>query len=320
MHAQNISSDDEINKLKDNINQLKEISIQNNFDLSKEIKKLENKLIYIEKTKFEELSPWDKVSISRDIKRPSAKNYIKNICSLFVELHGDRLYKDDPSIIGGIGKIGDFNVTLIGHQKGKDLNEQVKRNFGMPHPEGYRKALRLMEQAEKFNRPIITLIDTPGAFCGIEAEERGQGEAIAKNLREMSSLTVPIISIVIGEGGSGGALGIGVANEIVMLENSVYSVISPEGLSSILFKDSSKSKEASNLMKLTSLDLKELGVVDYIIKEPLNTAYSDIEAVSSDMKKYIVNRLDFYKDFSKDDIVNHRYNKFRNIGVYEIIT
>lgn len=316
MHVQNISSDDEINKLKDNINQLKEISIQNNFDLSKEIKKLENKLIYIEKTKFEELSPWDKVSISRDIKRPSAKNYIKNICSLFVELHGDRLYKDDPSIIGGIGKIGDFNVTLIGHQKGKDLNEQVKRNFGMPHPEGYRKALRLMEQAEKFNRPIITLIDTPGAFCGIEAEERGQGEAIAKNLREMSSLTVPIISIVIGEGGSGGALGIGVANEIVMLENSVYSVISPEGLSSILFKDSSKSKEASNLMKLTSLDLKELGVVDYIIKEPLNTAYSDIEAVSSDMKKYIVSRLDFYKDFSKDDIVNHRYNKFRNIGVY----
>ena len=316
MYVQNISSDDEINKLKDNINQLKEISIQNNFDLSKEIKKLENKLICIEKTKFEELSPWDKVYISRDIKRPSAKNYIKNICSLFVELHGDRLYKDDPSIIGGIGKIGDFNVTLIGHQKGKDLNEQVKRNFGMPHPEGYRKALRLMEQAEKFNRPIITLIDTPGAFCGIEAEERGQGEAIAKNLREMSSLTVPIISIVIGEGGSGGALGIGVANEIVMLENSVYSVISPEGLSSILFKDSSKSKEASNLMKLTSLDLKELGVVDYIIKEPLNTAYSDIEAVSSDMKKYIVNRLDFYKDFSKDDIVNHRYNKFRNIGVY----
>lgn len=316
MYVQNISSDDEINKLKDSINQLKEISIQNNFDLSKEIKKLENKLICIEKTKFEELSPWDKVYISRDIKRPSAKNYIKNICSLFIELHGDRLYKDDPSIIGGIGKIGDFNVTLIGHQKGKDLNEQVKRNFGMPHPEGYRKALRLMEQAEKFNRPIITLIDTPGAFCGIEAEERGQGEAIAKNLREMSSLTVPIISIVIGEGGSGGALGIGVANEIVMLENSVYSVISPEGLSSILFKDSSKSKEASNLMKLTSLDLKELGVVDYIIKEPLNTAYSDIEAVSRDMKKYIVNRLDFYKDFSKDDIVNHRYNKFRNIGVY----
>lgn len=316
MHTQNISSDDEINKLKDNINQLKEISVQNNFDLSKEIKKLENKLVCIEKTKFEELSSWDKVSISRDIKRPSAKNYIKNICSLFVELHGDRLYKDDPSIIGGIGKIEDFNVTLIGHQKGKDLNEQVKRNFGMPHPEGYRQALRLMEQAEKFNRPIITLIDTPGAFCGIEAEERGQGEAIAKNLREMSSLTVPIISIVIGEGGSGGALGIGVANEIVMLENSVYSVISPEGLSSILFKDSSKSKEASNLMKLTSLDLKELGVVDYIIKEPLNTAYSDIEAVSSDMKKYIVNRLDFYKDFSKDDIVNHRYNKFRNIGVY----
>ena len=316
MYIQNISSDNEINKLKDSIKQLKEISIQNNFDLNKEIEKLEKKLIYIENTKFKELSPWDRVSISRDIKRPSAKNYIKNICSLFIELHGDRLYKDDLSIIGGIGRIGNFEVTLIGHQKGKDINEQVKRNFGMPHPEGYRKALRLMKQAEKFNRPIVTFIDTPGAFCGIEAEERGQGEAIAKNLLEMSSLTVPIISIVIGEGGSGGALGIGVSNEIAMLENSVYSVISPEGLSSILFKDSSKSKESSNLMKLTSLDLKELGIVDYIIKEPLNTAYSDIEAVSSDIKKYIVNRLNFYKDFSKDDIVSHRYNKFRNIGVY----
>ncbi|GAA0863079.1 acetyl-CoA carboxylase carboxyltransferase subunit alpha [Paraclostridium tenue] len=316
MYIQNISSDNKINKLKDSIKQLKEISIQNNFDLNKEIEKLENKLIYIENTKFKELSPWDRVSISRDIKRPSAKNYIKNICSLFIELHGDRLYKDDLSIIGGIGRIGNFEVTLIGHQKGKDITEQVKRNFGMPHPEGYRKALRLMKQAEKFNRPIVTFIDTPGAFCGIEAEERGQGEAIAKNLLEMSSLTVPIISIVIGEGGSGGALGIGVSNEIAMLENSVYSVISPEGLSSILFKDSSKSKESSNLMKLTSLDLKELGIVDYIIKEPLNTAYSDIETVSSDIKKYIVNRLNFYKDFSKDDIVSHRYNKFRNIGVY----
>ena len=238
------------------------------------------------------------------------------MCSLFIELHGDRLYKDDPSIIGGIGKIGDFEVTLIGHRKGKDINEQVKRNFGMPHPEGYRKALRLMKQAEKFNRPIITFIDTPGAFCGIEAEERGQGEAIAKNLREMSSLTVPIISIVIGEGGSGGALGIGVSNEIAMLENSVYSVISPEGLSSILFKDPSKSKEASDVMKLTSSDLKDLGVIDHIIKEPINTAHSDVEAVSSNMKNYIINRLNFYKDFTKDDIVNHRYGKFRNIGVY----
>lgn len=316
MHIQNISSKDDINKIKESIKQLKQLSNQSNIDLSCEIEKLETKLRNIENTTPKDLSAWDKVSISRDIKRPNAENYIKNICSLFIELHGDRLYKDDPSIIGGIGKIGDFEVTLIGHQKGKDINEQIKRNFGMPHPEGYRKALRLMKQAEKFNRPIITFIDTPGAFCGIEAEERGQGEAIAKNLLEMSSLKVPILSIVIGEGGSGGALGIGVSNEIAMLQNSVYSVISPEGLSSILFKDSSKSKDASEIMKLTSSDLKDLGIIDHIIEEPSGTAHSDLEAVSNDIKNYIINRLSFYKDFSKDEIVNHRYGKFRKIGVY----
>ncbi|RIZ57604.1 acetyl-CoA carboxylase carboxyltransferase subunit alpha [Paraclostridium bifermentans] len=313
---QNTSSIEDINKIKESIKQLKQLSNQSNIDLSCEIEKLEMKLKNIETTSPKDLSAWDKVSISRDIKRPNAENYIKNICSLFIELHGDRLYKDDPSIIGGIGKIGDFEVTLIGHQKGKDINEQIKRNFGMPHPEGYRKALRLMKQAEKFNRPIITFIDTPGAFCGIEAEERGQGEAIAKNLLEMSSLKVPILSIVIGEGGSGGALGIGVSNEIAMLQNSVYSVISPEGLSSILFKDASKSKDASEIMKLTSSDLKDLGIIDHIIEEPPGTAHSDLEAVSNDIKDYIINRLSFYKDFSKDEIVNHRYGKFRNIGVY----
>lgn len=316
MHIQNTSSTEDINKIKESIKQLKQLSNQSNIDLSCEIEKLEMKLKNIETTSSKDLSAWDKVSISRDIKRPNAENYIKNICSLFIELHGDRLYKDDPSIIGGIGKIGDFEVTLIGHQKGKDINEQIKRNFGMPHPEGYRKALRLMKQAEKFNRPIITFIDTPGAFCGIEAEERGQGEAIAKNLLEMSSLKVPILSIVIGEGGSGGALGIGVSNEIAMLQNSVYSVISPEGLSSILFKDSSKSKDASEIMKLASSDLKDLGIIDHIIEEPPGTAHSDLEAVSNDIKNYIINRLSFYKDFSKDEIVNHRYGKFRNIGVY----
>ncbi|OXX84916.1 hypothetical protein AVM15_01560, partial [Paraclostridium benzoelyticum] len=290
MHTQNISSKNDINKIKESIKQLKQLSNKSNIDLSCEIEKLEIKLKNIETTNPKDLSAWDKVSISRDIKRPNAENYIKNICSLFIELHGDRLYKDDPSIIGGIGKIGDFEVTLIGHQKGKDINEQIKRNFGMPHPEGYRKALRLMKQAEKFNRPIITFIDTPGAFCGIEAEERGQGEAIAKNLLEMSSLKVPILSIVIGEGGSGGALGIGVSNEIAMLQNSVYSVISPEGLSSILFKDASKSKDASEIMKLTSSDLKELGIIDHIIEEPPGTAHSDLEAVSNDIKNYIINR------------------------------
>lgn len=316
MPAQNISSANDINTLKDSIKQLKEVSLKSNIDLSIEIEKLELKLKHIENSTCCKLSAWDKVSISRDIKRPTAKNYIQNICSLFIELHGDRLYKDDPSIIGGIGKIGNFEVTIIGHQKGNDLNEQVKQNFGMPHPEGYRKALRLMHQAEKFNRPIVTFIDTPGAFCGIEAEERGQGEAIARNLREMSSLSVPILSIVIGEGGSGGALGIGVSNEIAMLEHSIYSVISPEGLSSILFKNASKAKDASDVMKLTSSDLKKLGIIDKVIKEPKNTAFSDVEFVSDNIKEYIINRLSFYKNFNKDEIINHRYKKFRNIGVY----
>ncbi|CEP80702.1 acetyl-CoA carboxylase carboxyltransferase subunit alpha [Paraclostridium sordellii] len=316
MPTQNISSTNDINTLKDSIKQLKEVSLKSNIDLSIEIEKLELKLKHIENSACCKLSAWDKVSISRDIKRPTAKNYIRNVCSLFVELHGDRLYKDDPSIIGGIGKIGNFEVTIIGHQKGNDLNEQVKQNFGMPHPEGYRKALRLMHQAEKFNRPIVTFIDTPGAFCGIEAEERGQGEAIARNLREMSSLSVPILSIVIGEGGSGGALGIGVSNEIAMLEHSIYSVISPEGLSSILFKDASKAKDASDVMKLTSSDLKKLGIIDKVIKEPKNTAFSDVEFVSDNIKEYIINRLSFYKNFNKDEIINHRYKKFRNIGVY----
>lgn len=317
MHVQNTSSDNEINRIKESIKQLEIIANENNINLDSEIEKLKLKLQTIEKSKLKDLTPWEKVSISRDIKRPSAKNYIKNICSNFVELHGDRLYKDDLSIIGGIGKIDNFNVTIIAHQKGKDVHEQIERNFGMPHPEGYRKALRLMKQAEKFNRPIITFIDTPGAFCGLEAEERGQGEAIARNLLEMSTLSVPIISIVIGEGGSGGALGIGVANEIAMLENSVYSVISPEGLSSILFKDASKSKEACDIMKLTSTDLLELNVIDKIIKEPLDTASSDLSFMSNEIKQYIVDRLNHYRSLDKTELVEHRYNKFRNIGSYE---
>lgn len=320
MHAQNIGSEQEKIRLQHSIDQLEMISKENNMDLRSEIEKLKMKLKKIQMTKVENLNAWERVKISRDIKRPSAKNYIKNICSEFIELHGDRLYKDDSSIIGGIGKIDQFNVTIIAHQKGKDLHEQIERNFGMPHPEGYRKALRLMKQAEKFNRPIITFIDTPGAFCGLEAEERGQGEAIARNLLEMSTLSVPIISIVIGEGGSGGALGIGVANEIAMLENSVYSVISPEGLSSILFKDASKSKEACDVMKLTSHDLKDLKVIDKVIKEPLETASSDIELMSNRIKEYLTDRLSHYRSLEKDDIINHRYEKFRKIGAYEYNT
>lgn len=303
-----------VNNLTNDIKNLKSISEANEIDLSDKIHDLEIKLKELKKEIKEELSPYDKVSLSRDIKRPTTKDYIDIICSEFIELHGDRFYSDDPSIICGIGKIDKFKVSIIGHQKGNDVKENIKRNFGMPHPEGYRKALRIMKQAEKFNRPIITFIDTPGAFCGLEAEERGQGEAIAKNLLEMSKLKVPIICFVIGEGGSGGALGIGVGNEICMLEHSIYSVISPEGLSSILFKDASKSKEASEVMKLTSKDLYDLKIIDKVINEPIDGVQNDIDSVAKDMKLFIIERLNYYKKLNYKEILEHRYNKFRNIG------
>lgn len=305
---------DKIKELENDIKQLIYISENNSLDLTDKINSLKDKLSNLKEEEFSNLSPYEKVCISRDIKRPTTKDYIDNICTHFLELHGDRLFKDDPSIIGGIGQIDEYKVTIIGHQKGTDVKENIKRNFGMPHPEGYRKALRLMKQAEKFGRPIITFIDTPGAFCGLEAEKRGQGEAIARNLLEMSKLSVPIIVFVIGEGGSGGALAIGVGNDICMLENSVYSVISPEGLSSILFKDASKSKEASDVMKLTSEDLYNLNIIDNIIKEPLGGAQQDPASVSKEIKSYIVDRLNYYKNFSKEELIKQRYDKFREIG------
>ena len=220
-------------------------------------------------------SPWDKLNIARDKNRPNARFYIENIFNDFLELHGDRYYKDDSAIIGGIASINNINVTVIGINKGKDTLENIKNNFGMPHPEGYRKALRLMKQAEKFNRPIICFVDTPGAFCGIEAEERGQGEAIAQNLFVMSKLKTPIISIIIGEGGSGGALALAVANKVYMLENSIYSILSPEGFASILWKDATRAKEASEVMKITAEDLKSFNIIDSIIEEPIGGAHED---------------------------------------------
>ncbi|WP_300278433.1 acetyl-CoA carboxylase carboxyltransferase subunit alpha [Peptacetobacter sp.] len=304
-----------IDRLRKDIKNLKEISKQNKLDLSDKICYLE-KLLEESIIKSRNLTPYDKVSISRDINRPKTLDYINIITSSFLELQGDRYFGDDKAIVGGIGKIGKHSVTIIGNQKGNSTKENIYRNFGMAKPEGYRKALRLMKQAEKFGRPIITFIDTSGAFCGVEAEERGEGEAIAKNLKEMSMLKVPIISIVIGEGGSGGALGIGVGNEICMLENSVYSVISPEGLSSILFKDSSKSKDACEYMKMTAKDLKEFNIIDNIIEEPLGGAQNDVKYMGEKIKEYIIERLNFYNNLNKDEIVEHRYNKYRNIGRY----
>ncbi len=254
--------------------------------LENEIKNLKEKSI-----KYGKLSPWDRVQTSRRVERPKSLDYINYIFDDFIELHGDRYFGDDASIIGGIATINGKAVTVIGQQKGTSTEENIKRNFGMPNPEGYRKSLRLMKQAEKFKRPIITFIDTPGAFPGIGAEERGQGEAIARNLYEMATFNVPIISVIIGEGGSGGALALAFANRVFMLENSVYSILSPEGFASILWKDSTKAQDASEMMKITAYDLRDLGVVDKIIKEPNMGAETNFEYVADQIKDGIIKEL-----------------------------
>ncbi|MBP3503116.1 MAG: acetyl-CoA carboxylase carboxyltransferase subunit alpha [Clostridia bacterium] len=260
------------------------------------------------------LTPWEKVGLARKADRPKSLDYINLIFSDFMELHGDRNFADDKSIIGGIAMLEDTPVTIIGQQKGKTTAENIERNFGMTNPEGYRKALRLMKQAEKFDRPIVTFIDTPGAYPGLGAEERGQGEAIAKNLLEMSRLQVPVICIVIGEGSSGGALALGVGDRIVMLENAVYSILSPEGFASILYKDSSKSSEAAEKMKITASDLKEMNIIDEIIFEPEGGAQNDIDTVANSIKKYLVQNIEVLKKKDKDELLSERYEKFRKIG------
>ena len=259
---------------------------------------------------------WDIVMLARDAQRPKAKDYIESIVDDFIEFHGDRAFGDDKSIIGGIGRINGTVVTVIGQEKGSTAKEKMERNFGMPNPEGYRKALRLMKQAEKFHRPIITFVDTPGAYPGLGAEERGQGEAIARNLMEMSRLKTPIISIVIGEGSSGGALGICVGDKIAMLENSVYSVLSPEGFASILYKDASKNKEAAEKMRITAKDLKELGIIDDIIKEK-DKQEENLEFVSVGLKEYITKTLKKLTKLKTEDLLNLRYEKYRKIGKME---
>lgn len=260
------------------------------------------------------ISAWDRVTIARKAERPKSLDYINKIFTNFIELHGDRNFGDDKSIIGGIAELDGIPVTIIGEQKGKNAKENIERNFGMPNPEGYRKALRLMKQAEKFNRPIITFIDTPGAYPGMGAEERGQGEAIAKNLFEMAKLKVPTISIVIGEGSSGGALALGVTDVIIMLENAVYSILSPEGFASILYKDASKAPEAAEKMKITASDLKKMNIIDTIISEPEGGAQNDLTYVANQIKEALIKDLETLNKMSKEELQNDRYTKFRKIG------
>jgi acetyl-CoA carboxylase carboxyl transferase subunit alpha len=266
--------------------------------------------------KFESKNAWDRVTLARMIERPTSLDYINRIFDSFMELHGDRYFNDDPSVVGGIGLLNGEPVTIVAQQKGRNTQENIKRNFGMPEPDGYRKGLRLMKQADKFDRPIICFVDTPGAFCGMEAEERGQGEAIAKNLMEMFNLKVPIISIIVGEGGSGGALAFAVADSVWMLENSIYSILTPEGFAGILWKDASKAKEAAEIMKITAQDLKKYGIIDKILKEPVGGAQKDVDKMSCTIKEELIEKIGILRKRSKEELLEERYNKFRKMGKF----
>ncbi|WP_419959234.1 acetyl-CoA carboxylase carboxyl transferase subunit alpha [Psychrobacillus sp. BM2] len=303
-------------QLKTKIEELKEYTVSADVDMSAEIVNLEARLEKLEQEIYENMEPWDRVQVARHPSRPTTRDYIQLLCTKFIELHGDRFYGDDAAIIGGIALFEGKPITIIGHQRGLDTKENIKRNFGMPHPEGYRKALRLMKQAEKFNRPIICMIDTKGAYPGKAAEERGQSEAIARNLVEMAGLKVPVISVVIGEGGSGGALALGLANHIHMLENSTYSVISPEGAASILWKDASLAKQAAEAMKITAPDLKKMGIIDTVITEVHGGAHKDIEAQAEYMKETLLTSLKELANLTPDELIENRYSKFKNIGEF----
>lgn len=279
-----------------------------------EIRKLRMKLAQLEHELYSKLTPWQRTQLARHPQRPSTLDYIGEIFRDFLEFHGDRSFGDDRAIVGGFASFNDRSVMVIGHQKGKTLKERMQRNFGMPNPEGYRKALRLMKMAEKFGRPIVTFIDTPGAYPGIGAEERGQAEAIARNLYVMSRLTVPIVSIVIGEGGSGGALALGVSDRIVMLEHGVYSVISPEGCAAILWDDPAKVPDAAAALKMTAQDLVDLHIVDEVIPEPLGGAHREPRAVSARLAKALTNQLVQLGELSINELLAQRDRKYRRIG------
>ncbi|SDM26266.1 acetyl-CoA carboxylase carboxyl transferase subunit alpha [Bacillus sp. OK048] len=306
-------------QLRNKIAELKEFTKTADVDLTSEIEKLELRLEKLEKDIYDNIKPWDRVQIARHPNRPTTLDYISNLFVGFFECHGDRTFGDDEAIVGGVAKFRGLPVTVIGHQRGKDTKENIRRNFGMPHPEGYRKALRLMKQADKFKRPIICFIDTKGAYPGKAAEERGQSEAIARNLFEMAGLKVPVICIVIGEGGSGGALALGVGNRMYMLENSTYSVISPEGAAAILWKDSSLSKKAAESMKITAPDLKELGIIDDIIPEIKGGAHKDVKDQAEAIDIFLKKSLKELLELSEEELIVDRYNKFRTIGEYSFL-
>lgn len=290
---------------------------EGDLDIKDEISKLESKVFSLKKSIFDNLTRWQRVQLARHPERPFTLDYINKMTTDFIELHGDRHYGDDKAIVGGLAKIDGQKVMIIGHQKGRDTKSNVYRNFGMPNPEGYRKALRLMKLAEKFDIPVITLLDTPGAFPGLEAEERGQAEAIARNLFEMSKLKVPIIIVVIGEGASGGALGIGVGDRILMLENTWYSVISPESCSSILWRSWDYKEQAAEALKLTAPDLLEQKIIDRIIPEPIGGAHKNYNEITGTLKSILLEELANLKKIKPDKLIQNRLEKFGAMGVFE---
>lgn len=302
--------------MKEKIEELKKTSQDTNIDYKDEIKKLEEQTKIYQKELYEKLEPYQKLQIARHPQRPNFMDFAQLICEDFIELHGDRHGADDKAIVGGVGKIDGTPVMLIGTMKGKTTKENLECNFGMPQPQGYRKALRLFNHANRFNMPIITLVDTMGAYPGMLAEETGQGEAIAMNLREMAKMEVPIIATITGEGCSGGALGLAVANKVMILEHAYYTVISPEGCASILWKDASMAKVATVALKITGEDLLKYGIVDEIVKEPLGGAHYDIEKMAQNLKEALVKSLKEFSKMSKKQLKEQRYSKFRGMGVF----
>src|SRR6059036_2940475 len=301
-------------ELERQIEEMKRVAGEAVADVSKELAPLEKKLAELRVEIYKRLTPMQRVQVARHPKRPYTLDYIKTMCTDFVELHGDRLFRDDPAIVGGWARLDGLSVMVIGHQKGRDTKENLRRNFGMAHPEGYRKAMRLMHLAEKFDAPVITLVDTPGAYPGLGAEERGQAEAIARSLIEMASLRTPIITAVIGEGGSGGALAVGLADRVLMLENSVYSVISPEGCAAILWKDATQRERAAEALKITAQDLLDLGVIDEIIPEPSGGAHTDPEAAALALGDALQRHLGQLRRLKTDKLLKRREGKYLSMG------
>jgi acetyl-CoA carboxylase carboxyl transferase subunit alpha len=304
-------------ELETKIQELRDFAATSNLEVTDEVSRLEKKADKLRHEIYSNLTRWQRVQLARHPRRPYTLDYIQHLCTDFMELHGDRNFRDDPSIVGGLARLDGEPLIVVGHQKGRNTKENIHRNFGMSHPEGYRKALRLFQMAERFRLPVLTFVDTPGAYPGVGAEERGQSEAIARNLREMARLRVPIVSVVIGEGGSGGALALAVADRVYMMENAIYSVISPEGCAGILWKDKAKAPEAAEVLKLTASDVLGLGVIDGLIPEPLGGAHRDVAAAAREVKTVVGAALGELQSGSEDALLENRLEKFSAMGVFE---